>query len=368
MSLAALPARLACRFPSLLAVALKRRRAAASVPRVHYGYWQPGPGGPSRKIERLAERFPHTPRGFNLLYTVNGNYCPVGLATAASRAGIPLVFNANGLHYKAWFGDGWEGQNARLRRIYQRAAYVLYQSEFSRACARRFLGADPCPGEVLYNAVDVQRFQPRKARSWDPRRPVFLTTGVFVRFERLEPAVRAVAALVRGGCDARLLIAGELRFEGGAARLAALLEEEGVAERVELLPPYSLAEAPSIYQRADLFLHMKYNDPCPSVVIEAMACGLPVVCAGTGGTPELIGEEEAGVAVPSVMDWDVAYALKPADVLAGIERLLRDYEGFSHRARQRALTRYAGEPWYARHGEVFQALLEGGNAAVRGSA
>lgn len=368
MSLQALPARLACRFPQLLAVALKRRRAASSTPRVHYGYWQPGPGGPRRKIERLAKRFPHTPRGFNLLYTVNGNYCPVGLAQAATRAGIPLVFNANGLHYKAWFGAGWEARNERLRRIYERAAYVLYQSEFSRACARRFLGADPCPGEVLYNAVDVEHFQPQTSRPWESRRPVFLTTGLFSRFERLEPAVRAVATLVRGGCDARLLIAGALHFEGGARRLAALLKDEGMAERVEVLPPYSLAEAPSIYQRADLFLHMKYNDPCPSAVIEALACGLPVVCAATGGTPELIGEEEAGVAVSSLMDWDEVYALKPADVLAGIERILQDYEGFAQRARRRAVARYASEPWYQRHAEVFQSLLGGGSLASRGSA
>ena len=56
-------------------------------------------------------------------------------------------------------------------------------------------------------------------------------------------------------------------------------------------------------RRADLLLHTKYNDPCPTVVLEAMASGLPVVYSASGGVPELVGEE-AGVGIPAPFDWE----------------------------------------------------------------
>ena len=72
----------------------------------------------------------------------------------------------------------------------------------------------------------------------------------------------------------------------------------GVAERVEFLGPYSQLEAPHILRRGHVLLHTKYNDPCPTAVIEAMACGVPVVYSSSGGVPELVGQE-AGIGVPT---------------------------------------------------------------------
>ena len=56
-------------------------------------------------------------------------------------------------------------------------------------------------------------------------------------------------------------------------------------------------------QSADILLHTKYNDPCPTVVLEAMACGLPVVYSASGGTPELVGDD-AGIGVDAPLDWE----------------------------------------------------------------
>ncbi len=63
------------------------------------------------------------------------------------------------------------------------------------------------------------------------------------------------------------------------------------------------SDAPDVYRRAHLLLHTKVNDPCPSAVIEAMACGLPVVYPASGGTVELVGDE-AGIGVPHPQSWD----------------------------------------------------------------
>ena len=63
----------------------------------------------------------------------------------------------------------------------------------------------------------------------------------------------------------------------------------GVADLVEFSGPYSQSDAVALFHRAHVLLHTKYNDPCPRLVVEAMACGLPVIYSATGGTPGIGG-------------------------------------------------------------------------------
>ena len=98
--------------------------------------------------------------------------------------------------------------------------------------------------------------------------------------------------------DARLLVTGRLVSSGRAAHRRARR-----AGRVDLVGRYSQRDAPDVMRRAHLLLHTKVKDPCPSVVIEAMASGLPVVYPASGGTLELVGEE-AGIGVPHPDRWE----------------------------------------------------------------
>jgi glycosyltransferase involved in cell wall biosynthesis len=132
---------------------------------------------------------------------------------------------------------------------------------------------------------------------------------------------------------------------------------EGDAERVELVGPYSQAAAPALYRRADVLLHTKYNDPCPTVVVEAMACGLPVVYSASGGTPELVGEE-AGIGVPAPLDWTRDHPPEPEQLAAAVQRVAERLPEYSTAARKRSL-RFDVRPWFDRHREVFERLLGG---------
>jgi glycosyltransferase involved in cell wall biosynthesis len=323
--------------------------------RVFYGHDRvPEPGdavaGGSAKIQRLAARFPNHPDDFSIAY-LGSNWVPRDLGPLLRylrRRHVPLVVNQNGVGYPGWAGSDTDAVNRPLRALLAAADHVLYQSEFCKRAADEWVG--PCAGswEVLYNAVDVSRFMPAERPPEDG--PVLLLGGDQTQAYRLELALETLAALVPSQTGARLLVTGRVLppLEPAVARL-------GLEGRVHALGRYSQADAPELFRRAHVLLHTKVNDPCPSVVIEAMATGIPVVYARSGGVPELVGDD-AGVGVPHPDGFErdeppSADAL--ADAVARVLGSLRDYGAA---ARARAVERFSLEPWLDRHAELFELL------------
>jgi len=322
---------------------------------VFYGHDRvPAPGeraaGGTAKIQKLAERFPSSPAGFSLLY-LGSNWLPRDLGpllSLARRRGIPVVVNQDGVAYPGWAGDRTERINRPLRRALLDADHVLYQSEFAKRSADRFLGVPRGSWEVLPNAVDVNLFAPAETRPNDG--PVLLLGGDQTQEYRVELALRTLAALLPRHPRAYLLVTGRL-----VGPIEPLVEELGLAGRVQLLGEYAQREAPDIFRRAHLLLHTKVNDPCPTVVLEAMSSGLPVVYAASGGTVELVGEE-AGVGVPHPEGWERDEPPTPDALADAVDRVLADLAAYASSARTRAVERFALEPWLERHAELFAEL------------
>jgi glycosyltransferase involved in cell wall biosynthesis len=91
-------------------------------------------------------------------------------------------------------------------------------------------------------------------------------------------------------------------------------------------------------------------------VIEAMACGLPVVYPASGGTVELVGDDGGiGVSHPDGFERDEPPS---AEALAeAVRRALADRAAYAEGARRRAVERFALGPWLDRHAELFEQLL-----------
>ena len=229
---------------------------------------------------------------------------------------------------------------------------MLYQSDFCRLSADRFYSPRDAAWEILHNPVDTTRFVPAAKR---PERPTLLLAGTQYQRYRVETAMRALARLPQKW---RLLIAGELAWNGDVRtarrETQALLAELGLAERVELLGPYTQAAAPGLYQRASILLHTKYNDPCPTVVLEAMACGLPVVYSASGGVPELVARD-AGAGIAAPLDWERDHRPDPDELAAAVEGLADRLEEASAAA-HRCSRRFDLQAWVARHSELFAEL------------
>ena len=342
--------RAATRWAKLLA----SRRAKPGI-RVFYGHDRlPGPGeraaGGTAKAQKLAARFPNHPTDFSILY-LGTTWLPRDLEPLlrfARRRGTPVVVNQDGVAYPGWAGGRVEELNRPLREALLAADHILYQSEFSRLSAQLYLGEPDAPSEVLYNAVDVSYFAPADAPPAGG--PVLLLGGDQTQEYRLEVALRTLAALAQSHADAQLLVTGRL-----VGPVEPLVAELGLAGRVHLLGEYDQSEAPAVMRRAHVLLHTKVKDPCPTLVVEAMACGLPVVHPASGGTVELVGDV-GGIGVPHPDTWEADIPPAPEELAEAVERVLAELPRYSAAARARATERFSLEPWLERHAQIFELL------------
>jgi glycosyltransferase involved in cell wall biosynthesis len=324
--------------------------------RVFYGHDRvPAPGEPvaggTAKFQRLATRFPNHTTDFSLLY-LGSTWLPRDLRPLlwhARRRRVPLVLNQNGIGYPGWAGAGTDAFNEPLRRVLGQAEHVLYQSEFCKRSADEWVSEPSGSWEILHNAVDVGHFTPAEQPPGDG--PAVLLGGDQYQAYRLELGLRTLAALRAEHPDAKLLVTGRL-----VSSVDPVIDRLGLGGRVEILGRYSQTDAPAIFRRAHVLLHTKVNDPCPSVVIEAMASGLPVVYPRSGGVPELVGDD-AGIGVAHPDGFEQDEPPEPEALAEAISRVLADRAVYGAAARRRAVDRFALEPWLDRHSELFARLV-----------
>ena len=330
-------------------------RGAPPGVRVFYGHDRvPAPGeraaGGTAKAQKLAARFPNRPTDFSILY-LGTTWLPRDLRpllALARRRGAAIVVNQDGVAYPGWAGDRTDELNAPLRRALVAAEHVLYQSVFSKESADLFLGEPHGTWEILPNAVDTEHFSP--ADTPPTGGPVLLLGGDQTQAYRVELALRTLAALRSRHPEAELLVTGRL-----VAPVDALIVELGLSGCVHLLGEYAQRDAPDVFRRAHLLLHTKVKDPCPTLVVEAMACGLPVVYPASGGTVELVGDV-AGLGVAHPDTWERDEPPSPEALADAVERVLAERDRFAAAARRRAVERFSLGPWLDRHAELFESL------------
>ena len=330
-------------------------------PRLYYGGARAGDrGGPKVKIAKLASAFPEHWWSYNLVYVLsNAPYLPPAALRRLKGRAIPIVGNQNGVFYAAWYGGDWESENRRMAGSYHLADHVFHQSEFCRRAAERFLGPREGAGEILYNAVDTQRFVPLpgERNATDPY--VFLVAGKVQAHQgfRIEAPLRGLAAARMQGLDARLTVAGDIDAAvlGRSRELAATL---GIGAAFTHRGPYRQDEAPAVFGAAHAFVIANHNDACPTTVIEALSSGLPVIYAASGGVPELVGGD-AGVELETGESWDEMLVPEPRDIGDAMLRVAENHAALATAARSRAVQHFDIGPWLERHRQVFRSLLAG---------
>ena len=313
------------------------------------------------KLQDLAMEFPNHPKAPNLLYLVSSSLPShaTRMSSLAIKNGCKLVLNQNGVAYPAWCFSGWENFNRSMAAILHKSHWVFYQSNFCRLAADEFLGKRRNDAEVLYNAVDTTIFVPRRDTERNSTIRLLLA-GSHGRPYRVQKAIQTLSELRRSGLECSLTIAG--RFAWRTDERKALSEvhkmavKEGVLPSINFRGPYLQSQAVQLFHEADILLHTTYNDVCPRLVIEAMACGLPVVYSASGGVPELVGTS-AGIGVPAPLDWEKEHPPSPDALALAVKQVVDEYGNFAREARTRAVEKLDVVPWIKRHHEVFSSMV-----------
>jgi glycosyltransferase involved in cell wall biosynthesis len=280
----------------------------------------------------------------------------IEILAQAKRKGLKIVVNQNGVAFPAWDGDKYEASNRSLKQLIRFADFIIYQSQFCKDSAQRYISPPDVPNEIIYNPVDTRLFS-TDACSAKPERLTLLLGGNQYEKYRLELALQTLKALHHDVPNAKLIVTGNLwlpRDEAEAWTKQAL-HNMNLTEHVTFTGTYAQTDAPKLYSQAHLLLHTKYADPSPGLVLEAMALGMPVVHLDNGGVPELIGD--AGIGVPVEHDWNKIKLPNSQAIADAVTQVYDRRQEFSQKARQRAVDLFSLEKFITRHKEIFEKVL-----------
>jgi glycosyltransferase involved in cell wall biosynthesis len=194
-----------------------------------------------------------------------------------------------------------------------------------------------CPPDKIVNlpfSVDLDSFSPLTSPRNAQSKIVIVSSGrLDFGHKGYDVALAALAKLK----NVHPSIAFEYRIAGVGPDREALLRragEMGVGNNIVLLNWVEASELPSLYRSADIFLHPSRFDPFPNAVLEAMACGLPV-----------IGSDAAGSVVDRVVDGVNGYIFRSGDAEHLADRLIRAFSERHNWTEMGRAARQTAEEW-----------------------
>ena len=324
-------------------------------PKVFYaGAIKGDKGGPLVKIKKLTKYFPEYINNFNIVYLLSNNqHLNNTSLKIIHKSKIPIVLNQNGVFYPSWFKGDWEKENSNISCIYHLSDYVFWQSNFSKRASNKYLGERLGPGEVLYNAVDTEVFLPKGKYSDDAF--TFLITGNIRKNNnyRISSVVLALKEVIKFNKKTYLKIAGYIEDK---IYFLSLIKSLNLDNHISFIDKYTQKDAPQIYKGVDAYITMTFQDNCPSAVLEAMSCGLPVLYSSSGGIPELV-DNNSGIGLKVPENWIETEIPFTTDIKDGMLKIIDSRKHMSDAARYRAVKYFDIKDWINKHITIFEKMI-----------
>jgi glycosyltransferase involved in cell wall biosynthesis len=308
------------------------------------------PAGPPRRLPK-DELLPHMSEFGALLAAdwrrrppdvVHAHFWMSGLASllAADSVGVPVVqtFHALGVVKRRCQGsqDTSPPERLRLERLIGRQAARIAATCSDEVFELARMGVPRSRMSVVPCGVDLRRFHPAGPAADRGVRRRLVSVGRLVPRKGFDVAIAALAQLP----DTELVIAGGpqpslLSQDAEVRRLRQVAVEAGVNDRVRLLGQVSREDMPALLRSADVVVCTPWYEPFGIVPLEAMACGVPVVAAATGGLIDTVVDGVTGRHVPP---------RDPVALVKALRGLLADpamREAYGAAGRDRAQARYS---------------------------
>jgi glycosyltransferase involved in cell wall biosynthesis len=224
----------------------------------------------------------------------------------------------------------------------------------SEALRQTYLGkGDLEPGKVtvVHNGIELERFRRDRAATRArlerefgiaPGVPILVTVSVLRPAKGIEYLLDAVQRVP----NAVFLILGD---GNKREEWQALAQQQGIGDRVRWAGYRT--DVDTILAGCDALVHPSLDDAFPTVLLEAMAAGLPVVATRVGGIPEIVSDGETGFLVPPADAAALANAID--NLLADRERMRRMGESVT----SIAVTKFSTAAWVSRLTAVYDEVL-----------
>lgn len=250
----------------------------------------------SQFSHRLASPFPRF--SVSQIDLIEGHFAfPDGFAAAwlGRKLGKPSL-----IHVHETDVHTIPNESPLLRRF---VSWALRHADGVRAVSQAIadgaiaLGAEAAKVQVIYNGVDVQRFalMPREvARQQlgiDPKRRYLLYVGRLVGVKGLDLLLNAAAMVMRQEQNLELLLVGDGPEK---AQLQQKAERLGITSRTHFIGVQPHDRIPLWMNAGDAFCLPSHKEGMPTVLLEALSCGTPVVATAVGGIPEVMADGEVG--------------------------------------------------------------------------
>jgi len=192
-----------------------------------------------------------------------------------------------------------------MPRIYRQLNYprsarlaeaIIINSQSLRAEVMRYLKVDESKLKLIYEAVDHDLFKPGDAdlarsrvASHGVTKPFVLFVSSLWQYKNCDGLLKAWALARDELGDRQLAVVGAWRDKNYAASLRVLASELGIADDVVFVGGVPLEQTVDFYRAADAFVYPSLNETFGLPILEAMACGCPVVTSNISAMPETAG-------------------------------------------------------------------------------
>lgn len=249
----------------------------------------------------------------------------------------------------------WLGGHVMLRLALHKASHVITVSEHTNAEVLRRLHVSRSRVTTIYNGLSpafllIDRASAeRTAREvTGVSRPYILYVGNLAAHKNLDALLRAFSAMPKSGINEHdLVIVGTTQSK--TADLSVQVERLNLAHRIHFLPYVAFELLPAVYRAASVLVLPSFIEGFGFPVIEAMACGTPVVCSRATSLPE-VGGDAAEYFDPNQPN---ELAAKLRYVLSSAERRDEMYTKGLAQAR-----RFSWRAAAQKHVEVYQRILQ----------
>lgn len=166
------------------------------------------------------------------------------------------------------------------------------------------LGVKPNLIKVIYNGVDLDKFMPKIVDG----NPYILFVGNLIKGKGVLELLDAYEIIYKKGINI------ELRFIGDGPMMSELkrrVKQKKLTEAVKFIGLVPHEQLPNYISNSKILALPSYREGVPNVILEAMACGVPVVASSVGGIPEVV-NEQTGMLVKSIEPENIAEALLTA--------------------------------------------------------